>query len=97
MKQIAWNYVTGNLIVDLLATIPIDLIAEAIAGHETTSLSFFGLFKIGRLLRLSKIIEFLNTSRDFKVGAKMINLIFFLVIYLHCFACALWIFVVQDR
>ena len=95
--KIKWRYIKGTFIIDLFATIPFDVLMEAIVGYEISSLNFFGLFKLGRLLRINKIIQFLNASRDFKAGAKLINLIFFLLIYLHCFACALWLSVSEDK
>ena len=96
-KQIAINYIKGNFFIDFFATIPIDIFAEAIIGYQIASLTFFGLLKLGRLLRISKIIQFLNASRDFKAGAKLMKIIFFLVIYLHCFACGLWLSVRDGK
>lgn len=87
----------GTFFIDFFATIPIDVIAEVIMGYEITSLTFFGLLKLGRLLRINKIIQFLKASRDFKAGAKLINLIFFLIIYLHCYACGIWLSVKHDK
>ena len=69
LNQIAWNYVKGTFFIDFFATIPFDMIVEAIVGYEVSSLTFFGLLKLGRLFRISKIIAFLNTSKDFKAGA----------------------------
>lgn len=94
---IALNYIKGDFFIDFFATIPIDLLVEGIVGSEISSLSFFGLLKLGRLLRINRIIRFLNASRDLKAGAKLINLISFLVIYLHCYACMLWFMVKDDK
>ena len=56
-----------------------------------------GLLKLGRLLRINRIIRFLNTKKDFKAGAQLINIILFLIIYLHFYACTLWILVHEDK
>lgn len=94
---IARNYLLGNFLVDFFATIPIDWIVELIRGHKVKSLQFFGLLKLGRLLRINRIIRFLNASRDFKASAKLMNLVFFLIVYLHCYACVLWSNVVDGK
>ena len=53
--------------------------------------------KLGRLLRINRIIRFLNASKDFKASAKLMNLVFFLIVYLHCYACILWSSVVNEK
>jgi hypothetical protein len=70
---------------DLLATIPFDLIAGDNPNFEFTSL--FGLLKTTRVLRLSKIIKFINARDDIKLIMKLLQLVFFLVIYLHLVGC----------
>ena len=55
------------------------------------------MLKLGRLLRVNRIIIFLNTNKDNKIGAQLMNLILFLIIYLHFFACFLWILVREDK
>ena len=60
-------------------------------------LELFGILKMGRVLRLNKIIQFLNVSEDVKASMKLTKMIFFLTIYIHCFACLWWIVVKHDR
>ena len=97
LKVIANQYIKSNFFIDIFATVPFDYITEAIVGYPLPYMSFFGLLKLGRLLRIRKIIQFLNASRDFKAGAKLLNLIFFLIIYLHVFACGLWLSVKDEK
>ena len=51
---------------------------------------FFGALKLVRVMRLSKIITYLRSTEEFKAFLKLNKLIFFLIIYLHTFACLWW-------
>ena len=42
-------------------------------------------------MRVTKIISYMNTSENIKHSLKIFKLIFFLVLYIHCQACA-WFF-----
>ena len=59
--------------------------------------SLFGILKLGRVLRLSKIIQYLNVEEDIKASLKLGKLIFFLGIYMHMFACFWWLVVNSDK
>ena len=85
---IAVEYLKTRFTVDLLATIPFDNIGGFfIPEDQTVILQIFGLLKLVRILRLSRIITFLNVKSDLKMSLKIFKIIFFLVIYLHCVAC----------
>ena len=45
---------------------------------------------MGRLLKLQKIIGFLNVVDEVKQFMNLTKLIFFLIVYLHCYACIWW-------
>jgi hypothetical protein len=82
-KRIVWNYLFGRFWIDLLATIPFDVIGILIFGGSTAVLQLFGILKLIRIVRLSKIIAYLNVKEDFKLILKLIKLVFFLMMYLH--------------
>lgn len=56
----------------------------------------FGILKFGRLAKLTKIIMYLRVDGEIKQYFNLILLIFFIVIYIHCFACLWWFLVIQD-
>lgn len=56
-----------------------------------------GLFKLGRLLRLNDIINFLKTTDDVKSTLKLTKLILYLVVYIHCYACNWWFLIKSDK
>ena len=58
-------------------------------------LEIFGLLKLIRLSRLSRIITRLNFRDDVKIIFKVLELIFTLIVLIHCLAC-FWYYVV-DR
>jgi len=53
----------------------------------------FGILKLGRVLRLNKIIQFLNVDEDVKASMKLSKMVFFLIIYIHFYACLWWLLV----
>ena len=57
----------------------------------------FGLLKMGRLLKLSKIIQYLNVVEEVKQFMNLANLIFFLIIYIHWYACIWWFLIKEDE
>lgn len=87
-KKIAVQYLKARFWIDFLASIPFDLviIIFGIEEDNTTIFQTFGLFKLIRVLRLSRLIVYLNLKDDIKMSLKLVKLIFFLVMYLHCWA-----------
>lgn len=87
-KEIAKRYIFGGrFFIDLLASVPLDNISK--------ELEIFGLLKLIRLSRLSRIITRLNFRDDVKIIFKVLELIFTLIVLIHCLAC-FWYYVV-DR
>ena len=39
----------------------------------------------------------MNVVRDIKSKAKLLNVLFVLIIYLHCQACVIWFMIVNDK
>jgi len=57
---IARRYVTGmNFYFDVISTVPFD---DWFGNSKGSLLQFLGLFKIGRIVRISNVIMNLNTS-----------------------------------
>lgn len=92
-KTIAINYLKGRFWIDFLASFPFDIIGEAIMGSgNATQLRLFSLFKLVRVLRLNKIITVMKIDDEIKLSLKLMKLVFFLIMYLHCIAC-LWYYI----
>jgi hypothetical protein len=53
-----------------------------------------GLLKLIRVLRLNRIIMYLNLRQDIKASIKLLKLIFFLLMYVHFMGCV-WFFIVS--
>jgi hypothetical protein len=85
LKMIAIKYLKTRFGIDLLASIPLDSFSYAFSSDKSNSflLQMFGLLKLVRVLRLSRLITYLNFKNDVKMSLKLIKLIFFLVLYLH--------------
>ncbi len=84
-KSIALHYLKGKFFIDLLASIPFDFFSVLfIDSGDSFILELFGLLKLVRILRLSRLITYMNLQDDVKMSLKLIKLIFFLVMYIHC-------------
>jgi hypothetical protein len=95
-RKITRNYVFGGkFLIDLLASIPIDIIVDMLMGGAS-SLQLFGLLKLTRILRLGRIIAYMRTKDDIKMTFKLIQLMIFLFGYVHLVACVWFIIVNID-
>jgi hypothetical protein len=82
---IAWHYIqTKGFWLDLLALLGADVFESRIP-----MLFYFGLFKIFRLSRLSRMVAALNLPKDVKSLIQVCKLVFYLVIYIHISGCFL--------
>ena len=84
----ALDYLESTFIIDILATFPFDLFVS------DKDFEIFGILKLGRILRLSKIIRFLRTTNDVKASLRIFKMVLFLMVYLHCYTCAWWLLVI---
>ncbi|CAI2376015.1 unnamed protein product [Moneuplotes crassus] len=98
LRLIALQYFKGRFFIDLLASIPFDIFSLFFFGRKAGgfSLQLISLLKLVRVLRLSKLIAFMNLQNDMKMSLKLIKLVFFLILYLHCAAC-LWFYIVKQK
>ena len=97
-RLIAMQYLSGSFLIDLVAALPVELFTDQQQEANTDMTTKFpGLLKLGRLLRINRIIRYLNTNKDFKAGAQLLNIILFLIIYLHFYSCLLWILVHEEK
>ncbi len=107
-KLMAINYLQTTFIIDVIATVPFDTILQTTqfykiykqdlaTNNDIPWVDLLGIFKLGRLHRLSIIIGFMNVSGDFKSSLKLSKLVLFLVVYIHCFACGWWFLVKRDQ
>lgn len=92
-RLIAFNYLKGRLIIDVLAAAPFDLLGE-VFNLNHSALKFFGLLKLIRILRVSRIITYLNFKDDVEITLRYVKIIFFLIIYIHCYSC-FWFYIVN--
>ena len=93
--EIAKHYLKAQFWIDLSATIPIDQIIEAIMQQSNPYYELFGILKLGRVLRLNKIIAFMNAEEDVKASLKLSKMVFFLVVHLHFYTC-IWYLIVRH-
>lgn len=76
-KKIASNYIKGTFILDLVSVIPFDEISRvfvSIFAFNPDNLQIAKLFKLFRLLRISKVIVYLKVKTDVKAVSDLIDL-----------------------
>jgi hypothetical protein len=96
VNKIALNYIKTRFWIDLMATIPFDVIGSLIFGDGNASmLRLFSLLKLARVLRLNRIITIMKAADEIKLSLKLGKLVFFLVMYLHWLGCA-WFYIVES-
>ena len=88
------NYIRGRFFIDFMSTVPFDNIAFYIFRISNPILAMFALLKLFRVTRLGRIIARLNVSEDTKNSLKLFQLIFFIIMYIHCSGCA-WFAIVK--
>lgn len=62
---------------------------EPVHAVEMDAYEFISCLKLIRVLRLGKLISYLNESDEFKLQLRLFKLIFFFLLYCHISAC-LW-------
>jgi Ion transport protein len=83
-KVIAMSYLKSRFVLDLIATIPYDLMIGNTGGSKFQfQFRVFSILKMVRLVRFTKIIAFLNTTESVKLSLKLFKLIFYLLVYIH--------------
>jgi hypothetical protein len=96
-RKIALRYLfNGRFFVDLIASLPLEVIS-LLPFASTTDLSFLGMLKLVRLLRLGRMITFLKANQKLKFSMKFAQLIFFLVLLLHWINCILYAVTKGDK
>lgn len=94
-KRTGKVYLKGRFTIDILSTVPFDNIALIFTDEKTPILQLFSLLKLVRVTRLGRIIARMNVKQDVKNAMKLFQLIFFIVMYIHCLAC-LWFLIANG-
>ena len=83
-NKVTINYAFhGRFFVDLAASIPFELIVSIVAPNAKFSFQIFGLLKLVRLLRLGRIITYMKFKQGLKIGFRIFQLLFFLLLLVH--------------
>ena len=90
-SAMAIDYLRSTFIIDILATAPFDLF------FPDADVEILGILKLGRILRLSKIIRYLRTTNDVKASLRIFKMVLFLMVYLHCYTCMWWFLVLRNK
>ena len=81
---------SSNFVQDILSTLPINVFVE----DGPIILELLGLLKILRVFRISSVIMNANTSQENKACLKVLQLVFFMFLYIHLMGC-FWYFIVR--
>ena len=93
---IARRYLSNDLPIDVLSTMPFKQICVYIFRMDQISHMMMLGFKVCKLLkvfRLRKVLEMIrnfNSTKEVKAGLQILFFTFLLVIYTHVIACIMW-------
>jgi len=94
-RNIARRYLLGQFAIDFLPVLQLDYLANVFGSSSNARyFKMVGLFKLIRLFRISKIIQNLTVTEEFKAFLKIMQLTLYLFIYIHLVGC-LWFYVVD--
>ena len=65
--------------------------------EEGAYLEILAILKLARVLRLNQLFQFLSVETDIKASMKLGKMIFFLIVYIHLYACLWWLMVKNDK
>lgn len=83
-----------------MSTIPFDILYQLFFqldekdDQSSNNLQIMSMMKIVRVLRLSRLITYLNSSDDIKLSLRLIQTIFLIFVYIHITAC-MWYWIVK--
>eukprot|EP00347_Sterkiella_histriomuscorum_P003751 403363088 len=70
---------------------------RSILQPRDETLALFGMCKVIRLTKIGKIIDTLNSVSKVKTILKLINMYFYLLLYLHVLACAIYYIMGKNK
>jgi hypothetical protein len=73
LNKIAKKYLSTRFAIDALATVPFDTIGGIFMGDNVVGLQLFGVLKLVRVLRLGRIITYMNVKDDLKTVIIIVN------------------------
>lgn len=82
-KEILKNYLQTNFVVDLLSSLPVELILPG------SNWRLINVLKLQRITRISQVINKAPIHDDTKTALRILQLIFFLITFMHIVTC-LW-------
>ena len=82
----------------MFSTIPFDVMYQLLFVQDENSasnLQIMSMMKIIRILRLSRLITYLNSAEDIKLSLRLVQTLFLIFLYIHITAC-LWYLIVKE-
>lgn len=105
-KEIAKEYLKSSFTADLLGAIPFEVffyifssigMSERETEANIKNLRVISILKLTRLVRLSKIIMFLNILKsDFKFGVRIILILVGFMMSIHWIICIKYLLIIDD-
>ena len=95
-KKIVRNYLKGMFWIDFVSVMRFEDFFESMfdSGSNSNFLKALSILKLFRVMRLSKLITYMNSTDDVKNSLKVLKLCFFLILYVHLVGC-IWVYINQ--
>ena len=94
-KKITNRYMSGWFFIDVVATFPFELLALMFGIDAGSNVTLFSLFKTPRLLRMGRILKFLENMKGANVW-RIVRLFALFFLMAHWVGC-LWFLIAPDE
>ena len=92
-KEIIQNYISSLFIIDFMATVPFyEIFCFVLQGNMSRWVQMLAILKLIRVLRLQRVITYMNTTDDVKLTLQLVKTSIYLVLFIHFTAC-LWFYI----
>ena len=94
-RVLARRYLRRWFTLDVVATIPFELIFVSLGGDASTRLRLLAFLKTPRLLRLSRVLRMMDNMRG-AVYMRVVRLMAVMCLFTHWVACGLYLLAVLN-
>jgi ABC-type multidrug transport system fused ATPase/permease subunit len=94
-SKIRSRYLKSWFPLDVVASLPYDVITYAMPGIDEANLGYFGLLKLPRLLRLGRLLKKLD-QLSAATAVRVLYIVFSFMLFSHWLSCIWWILGVSE-
>ena len=95
-KSIVIHYIFGMFLIDVMATVPFyEVFCLILQGNMSRWVQMLAIMKLVRVLRLQRVITYMNTTEDVKLTLQLVKTFIYLLLFIHFTAC-MWFYLANS-